>query len=324
MMRPKILEHGFTLIELSIVLVIVGLIVGGVLVGQDLIRSGAVRAQITQLEKYQGATNTFRGKYGALPGDLNAATASQYGFAPRVACRGGAACTGGGNGDGVINGGGNESSYPYEGEAEMFWVDLSQAGLIEGGFTIYNLDQSNEPAMAAIPGILGQYMPEAKLGGGNFIGVWCCGWNNVWNPTSDNFFDIAAYTTVPGSMAGAIAYPAMTVQQAYSIDKKLDDGLPQSGRVMAMYADWINGANINGVWAINGSISAGRHGSVNQSFGDSDPATFGPVVAGDGVATTGSATTCYDNGGAGGATEQYSIGQNNGAGVNCALSFQFQ
>jgi prepilin-type N-terminal cleavage/methylation domain-containing protein len=40
-------RNGFTLIELSIVLVIVGLIVGGVLVGQDLIRSAAVRAQIS-------------------------------------------------------------------------------------------------------------------------------------------------------------------------------------------------------------------------------------------------------------------------------------
>ena len=41
---------GFTLIELSIVLVIIGLIVGGVLVGQELIRAAFVRAQITQIE----------------------------------------------------------------------------------------------------------------------------------------------------------------------------------------------------------------------------------------------------------------------------------
>ena len=55
---------GFTLIELSIVLVIIGLIIGGVLVGRDLIAAAQVRAQISQIEKYQTAVNTFRGKYG--------------------------------------------------------------------------------------------------------------------------------------------------------------------------------------------------------------------------------------------------------------------
>src|ERR1700746_416796 len=74
---------GFTLIELSIVLVIIGLIVGGVLVGQDLIRAAEVRATISQIEKYNTAVNTFRGKYNALPGDLNAAAATAFGFSGR-------------------------------------------------------------------------------------------------------------------------------------------------------------------------------------------------------------------------------------------------
>jgi hypothetical protein len=68
---------------MSIVLVIIGLLVGGILVGQDLIRAAEARAQITQIEKYNSAVNTFRGKYGYLPGDINAATATQFGFVPR-------------------------------------------------------------------------------------------------------------------------------------------------------------------------------------------------------------------------------------------------
>lgn len=44
-------QSGFTLIELSIVLVIIGLIVGGVLVGRDLIKAAEVRAQVSQIEK---------------------------------------------------------------------------------------------------------------------------------------------------------------------------------------------------------------------------------------------------------------------------------
>src|SRR5450432_727787 len=68
-------ESGFTLIELSIVLVIIGLIIGGVLVGQDLIKAAEIRGQITQIEKYNTAVNTFRGKYNCLPGDCVNATA---------------------------------------------------------------------------------------------------------------------------------------------------------------------------------------------------------------------------------------------------------
>src|SRR6201999_1632157 len=103
-------EQGFTLIELSIVLVIIGLIVGGVLVGQDLIRAAAVRAQISQIEKYQTAVNTFRGKYGGLPGDLSASSAAQFGFVSR----GGS--TGQGDGNGVIQG--YSASYGASGDFE--------------------------------------------------------------------------------------------------------------------------------------------------------------------------------------------------------------
>src|SRR5665213_289434 len=91
---------GFTLIELSIVLVIIGLIVGGILVGQDLIKAAEVRAQISQIEKYNQAVNTFRAKFGGLPGDLPAVYANQFGFIPR-----GSGCNNGrGDGNGLIEG----------------------------------------------------------------------------------------------------------------------------------------------------------------------------------------------------------------------------
>ena len=63
------MKKGFTLIELSIVLVIIGLIIGGVLVGQDLIQAGKIRAQVKQLQDFELAYNTFELKYGCMPGD---------------------------------------------------------------------------------------------------------------------------------------------------------------------------------------------------------------------------------------------------------------
>src|ERR1700759_2898335 len=81
-------EQGFTLIELSIVLVIIGLIVGGILVGQDLIKAAEVRAQISQIEKYNSAMNTFRAKFAAIPGDMPPAVANQFGFTTGTNCVG--------------------------------------------------------------------------------------------------------------------------------------------------------------------------------------------------------------------------------------------
>ena len=100
----------------------------------------------------------------------------------------------------------------------------------------------------------------------------------------------------------------ITPVEAYNIDRKIDDGLPQMGNITAMTLD----GNYS-IWA------AGA-----ETGGDFDPTTQGPVVAGDGVQTPPSDNTCYDNNNQPGGLEQYSIGYNNGTGQNCALSFKFQ
>lgn len=88
--NQKQASQGFTLIEMSIVLVIIGLIIGGILKGQEIIESSRQKNVITQIDGIRSAINTFSDKYNAIPGDYRQA-------ATRVS-----AAVVNGNGDGVI------------------------------------------------------------------------------------------------------------------------------------------------------------------------------------------------------------------------------
>jgi prepilin-type N-terminal cleavage/methylation domain-containing protein len=296
------MRAGFTLIEMAIVLVIIGLIVGGVLVGQDLMRAAGVRATISQIEKYNQAVNTFIGKYNAMPGDMNAQTATQFGFTPR------GASAGQGDGNGVLEGYstayGIMGVFEMSGETVVFWVDLSKAGLIEGGF---NTATFNTPAYTTItptssPSLDG-YFPEAKLGNGNYIYVWSGGINVATGSNGVNYYGLSAIASVTSQRQINAPNPVvgLTVAQAYSIDTKVDDGYPQTGRVTAMF---LTGGVPYVQWA------TGRGASYSG--------------AAPGTSALAQVYTCYDNGGNASNIMGYSMSENNGAGVNCALSFRFQ
>ena len=289
---------GFTLIELSIVLVIIGLIVGGVLVGQDLVRSAAMRAQISQIEKYNSAANTFREKTGYLPGDINATAATQFGLISR------GTIGGQGDGDGIIQGFANGANglkcgfCEAGGETTTFFSDLGALSLIDGNFS----GATNSHISAATQTAINAYLPAAKING-NFVYVWSGGYNLNWSSNDtgsdgQNYFGIANVSQLGSSGGfGMTASPGLSVSQAYNIDTKIDDGMPQSGRVMALYVNAYPPK-----WAGSGG-----------TFGAPYTTNVSP-----------SATSCFDNGNISGNPQAYSIGKNSGSGVNCALSFQFQ
>ncbi len=308
-MDIKSYKLGFTLIELSIVLVIIGLIVGGILVGQDLIQAAAIRAQISQIEKYNSAVNTFRAKYGYLPGDIPEPQASQFGFKAR------GTTPGQGDGNGVIEGLGwpattSCGSCTTGGEAVMFWEDLTAGNaLIDGNFNTASISSYMGAVSAANVGL---YLPSAKIGNGNYVYVWSGGYTSGFQWSSyvgggdgQNYYGLIAVTTAGtgGSSPNITSAPALSVKQAYNIDSKIDDGLPQSGKVKAIYE-----AYNEMWWAIGGG------GAVATIYAPSTP----------GAAEPASATSCFDNGNTANATNQYSMEQNGGSGINCALSFKFQ
>ena len=131
---------GFTLVELSVVLVVLALITGGVLVGNKAIQSAKRNAIISEHKEWATATAVFRERYSALPGDMSSAT-RYWGTADTSATdclnadtadstNSEATCNG--NGDGLINVRGSNGD---RNETFRFWQHLNNAGLVGGNFS---------------------------------------------------------------------------------------------------------------------------------------------------------------------------------------------
>ena len=130
-------KSGFTLIELSIVLVIIGLLIGGIIAGKELIRSSELNSVVAEYQGYRIALVNFRAKYDAIPGDMANAT-TFWGAEPAANCPGDqttpslgtATCNG--NGDNYITYSGAAGK---GGEVHRFWQHLANAGMISGQYT---------------------------------------------------------------------------------------------------------------------------------------------------------------------------------------------
>jgi len=218
---------GFTLIELSIVLVIIGLIVGGVLVGQSLIEAAQIRAQISQIEKYKTAANTFRVKFGYLPGDISSGAsgnAAANGLFFETTLGGN---RGHGDQNGLIEGGSAGGTLPL-GESLVFWRHLSDANLIDGAFGSSGSNAINPANGNTMGGVTAsnvfQSLPTAKIGKNNYLIVYAV--------SNFNYYHLLPVVGFGGTGYGG-GSTGLTPIEAYQIDSKIDDGQPNSGAVIA-------------------------------------------------------------------------------------------
>ncbi len=211
---------GFTLIELSVVLVIIGLIIGGILTGTDLIASSTIRAQVAQIEGYRSAVKQFESKYDALPGDINPSKAAKFGFTTR------SGADHHGDEDGRLYG--CSASDAIGCETSLFWSDLSKAKMIKESFTA----ASDALEVAANADEVTNYIPEGKLDG-TYIMV------NYTNSSggggyatlNTNVFHLMFMDDI--ILGNPTTHPWVKPQDAYSIDLKMDDGKPHSGSVVS-------------------------------------------------------------------------------------------
>lgn len=119
-------QSGFTLVEIAIVLVIIGLLLGGVLKGQELINSAKVKAFANDFRNIQAALYGYQDRYKAIPGDHAAAATAVTGAT--------AATTPAGTiGNAQING--NWNSTTATDESCLVWQHMRLAGFFPGPTT---------------------------------------------------------------------------------------------------------------------------------------------------------------------------------------------
>lgn len=113
-------QGGFTLVEVAVVLVIVGLLLGGILKGQELINSARVRSLADTTSSIQAAYFGFIDRYHRVPGDWNAADAS-------TAI--GVTISTGGNDNGRLDNPAGDYT-----ENNALWEQLSKSGFLQGSY----------------------------------------------------------------------------------------------------------------------------------------------------------------------------------------------
>lgn len=223
-------RKGFSLVEISIVMSIVGLLVGGVLAGQSLLNNQRRNAINTKANNLRIAYAQFKLKYAYAPGDLPTAT-QIWGRAD-----GGSPITNNCNSPyddvanlaGTCNGDGN--GHVQSPEDTRAWQQLMHAGLIQGA---YNGIPSYPPA-------IGASYPSSEANKNAFYQFfsnpyddYCLDYTSV---TSEHYNDLLYYGTFDGSCSVFGGGPALSPEDAYVLDRKIDDGIPYRGKIVTLEA----------------------------------------------------------------------------------------
>jgi prepilin-type N-terminal cleavage/methylation domain-containing protein len=212
-------KSGFTLVELSIVLVIIGLIVGGIVGGQSLIQSAKLNTVIQDLSSVQTAVRTYQMQYEYYPGDHPNAYDYFDGSGGSSICgnpTGVSLADCNGNGNGVIN----NTSGNFEDQNSFLHMNL--AGIIQGNFSgAYNQPTSFWPLE-----LKGAYLDvTGGRSGSSRVNGWYGAYIKISTDLHPDFYADCALSSLDALM----------------IDKKIDDGKAGTGSVLGREAN--NGAS---------------------------------------------------------------------------------
>ena len=210
--------HGFTLVEIAIVITIVGLLIGGILKGQQLLENARITITIKQVQSFRAAEILFRDMYNQLPGDIPTANAHIVNCTIANNCY---------NGDGNSIIGTTSIKFNHDDqsasiampdvETTMFWTHLTTANLING------VNSNSDPLVPEWT----KTHPAAKLGGGFHV----LNANQTGdNPANGHYYVLRLAPTGkphPKGKKGQVLSPIL----AFRIDIKIDDGNARTGNV---------------------------------------------------------------------------------------------
>ncbi len=240
-MKQPSLSAAFSLVELSIVLVILGLLTGGILAGQSLIRAAELRSVSTQIQNVKAVSRTFQDKYLGLPGDLRNATA----FWGAATCPGTLGTTTvttttcNGDGDGVIEFASASSTGSYENF--RLWQQLANAGLIEGAYSGVPAAGGERGATIGVNSLAG----KISNSGISIESVGDLPTGDTWRwPGS---YSNMLYVGGVSSTAHPLESPIFRPEETWNIDMKMDDGNPATGMVRShrQVGVWVNCTTTN-------------------------------------------------------------------------------
>ncbi len=231
-------QSGFTLVEIAIVLVIIGLLLGGVLKGQELINSAKVKNMATDFRNIPLFIYGYQDKFKALPGDHAAVATAIPGAATCTPVATAGHCS---LGNGVIDGVWTASTVVDE--TYTFWQHVRLAGFAAGPTST---SDANYLPRNADGGLMGIESGSAATGGA-FIQ------NGTINATTGAVTALATPTYF--SPTYLVCSTGVLGKYAKQLDTTLDDGETGSGSVRVVALTHTRGAVGIGTAGINDSTS---------------------------------------------------------------------
>lgn len=212
-MRNLYRKQGFTLVEMSVVIVVVGMILSGILVGQNIVKEAKLKAIIKEFGEINASVSSFLLEYDALPGDFNNAEAFW---------------------STSVNGNGNHR-IDWGAEEYAAWSQLNLANILPGSFSgvVGSGADAYDPHVNALgtdySKNAGYMIKYTDVSGNTYDGMYGNSGNAIW---------------LGRNSANGFHEPLLTIDEALHIEGKIDDKIANRGSIYVIRGGSVAADNV--------------------------------------------------------------------------------